>query len=416
MRGTSLVHVLLPRAFGARARIEIHVPSELVAAFGLSLIVAVLVSERAERTVLSTAVIFLAVGLVIGNIEVLKWLPLRASHEAAANMATLALFAILFTDGAQLPLKTIHRCWRSPARALLVGMPLTLLAIALAARILLGTSWLEAFVIGAVLSPTDPVLVAGVVENESVPLRLRRLLELESGLNDGIALPVVSALLSAAASSRLGLGRSAAEAILGLAVGVLVPAVFLLLERLPTFAASPEYRPLGGFAIAAVLFGVCDTAHLNAYLAAFSGGVTLASMRQDFADAFREISLPCAEALKLAALLVFGTIIDLRMLFVLGWIGIVFAVAVLLAARPLALSIALFRADLSAREWCAAAWFGPKGFASVIYGLMILATSLERKEWLFNTCALVIMLSVVAHSSTEVFAGRTFGVREESAP
>jgi NhaP-type Na+/H+ and K+/H+ antiporter len=122
--------------------------------------------------------------------------------------------------------------------------------------------------------------------------------------------------------------------------------------------------------------------------------------------------------LKLAAILVFGALITPTFLFreiaISGW---VFAVLALVAARPIALLIALWRSSLNGRERAAAMWFGPKGFASVVYGLIVLESGIDRADELFHLTALVIVLSILAHSSTDVVVARQFHeIDEEEAP
>lgn len=385
-------------------------PSVLVLAFGVVLMAAVLLSERAHRTVLSTSVIFLTAGFVIGG-GALGLVRLTPNDPLVRNFAELALFAILFVDGAQLPTKELSKAWRLPGRALLLGMPLTLGGIALAGHLILGMTWTEALLIGAILSPTDPVFVAAILEREAVPLRLRRLLGVESGLNDGIALPVVMVLLAVAGHREVHPMRAVLEAGLGLGIGVVVPACFLWLEKRSFFEAAPAYEPLGGVAIAAVIFGLSEMPHANQFLAAFAGGITLATVRPEFASALRKIGVPIAEAVKLATLLVFGAVLSLPFLVATGLRGVAFALAALLAARPLALVFALLGGGLTRKEWFAAAWFGPKGFSSLLYALLMLHAGVPRGAWLFQAAALVVVFSIVAHSSTDVAVARVF--REE---
>lgn len=383
-----------------------HVPANLIFVFGVTLMLATLLSERAARTVLSASVLFLGVGFLLGDTG-LGWTALRARDPVSAEFAELALFLILLVDGSQLSLGELRRAWHLPGRALLLGMPLTIGLIALAGHVLMGMTWIEAFVVGAILSPTDPVFVAAILERESVPLRLRRLLGVESGLNDGFALPAVLVLLAIAGHRDAHVARIVIETAAGPVFGVLVPALFLWLEARGPFAASPSYRPLVGVAIGAVLYGLGKWLHGNELLAAFTGGVTLATLRPEFAQATRQVGAPLAEVLKLATVLIFGVTLS-NELPNPGWLGIAFASAALLAARPLALVLALRRNQLSRREWLAAAWFGPKGFASLLYALLLLHAGLPRGDWLFGILAVVIAMSIVAHSSTDVIVARVF--------
>ena len=147
--------------------------SVLILAFGVVLMLAVLISERARRTVISTAVLFLLAGFAIGE-GGLGLVEVSAREEVVTRFAELALFAILFIDGAQLRLGDITSAWRLPGRALLVGMPLTLGGIAVAAHLILGMTWTEAFLVGAILAATDPVFVTARDDGRPGPGRRPR--------------------------------------------------------------------------------------------------------------------------------------------------------------------------------------------------------------------------------------------------
>ena len=172
----------------------------LLLVYSVTLFTAVLLSCLAERSVLSVAVIFLASGLLFGNTGVIAISP---GQPVVALFIELALFAILFTDGMQVPLAGTAG-WRLPFRALFVGLPLALAATAALGRVLLGVSWQIAFLMGAALSPTDPAFASAIIGREEVPGRVRALLNIESGLNDGLALPVVMALLPQTGRARSG--------------------------------------------------------------------------------------------------------------------------------------------------------------------------------------------------------------------
>jgi NhaP-type Na+/H+ or K+/H+ antiporter len=374
---------------------------------------AVLLSARAHRTVLSTAVIFLVAGFLVGE-GALHWVK-PPGDDVIQSFSEVALFTILFVDGADVPVKELRNSRKLPGRALLFGMPLTILGMAVAGHFLLGLNFTEALLVGSILSPTDPMFVSSILERSSVPLRLRRLLSVESGLNDGIALPLVVVLLALLGHRQPHLGLALLEAGLGVVLGVALPVLLLWLEKRRIFEASPDYQPLGAVAIAMLLFGVTHALGANAFLAAFAAGVTIATMRPKFAGLLRNFGLPLAELLKLATLLVFGAVLSAPSLLKTGLPGLGFALIALLLARPLALVFALRGGGLSRREWLAAAWFGPKGFASLLYALLLLESHVPRGTWLFQAIALVIVLSIIAHSSTDVLVARLFPDEKESA-
>ena len=378
-----------------------------VLVYALSLVVAVLVSSLAQRTVLSTAVLFLASGFLVGD-GVLGLVVLRPDDPVVGVLVEIALFTVLFTDGMQAGLRDIASAWRLPGRALLLGLPLTLLAVAAGAHWVVGLPWLQALLVGAALSATDPVLAAALIGHEDVPRRLRHLLNVESGLNDGLALPIVLVLIAVLGRRDSHLGGLLGEAVLGVVLGIVVPWVVVRLERTRLFGAAPRYEALLVFAIGLLLFAGGSLAHANLFLAAFAGGATVATVSTTMRQAFHEFGEKLTELLKLAALLVFGALMSPSFLAEIPWSGYLFAVLVLVLARPLALAFALLGSELDWREWVAAAWFGPKGFASVVYGLLILHSAVDGGDLMFHLIALVTVLSVVAHSSTDVLVARWF--------
>lgn len=386
----------------------------LLLTFAVVLLAAVLVSALAKRTILSTAVLFLVAGFVLGP-DTTGVLDVRADAPIVGTLAELALFAVLFTDGMRVGWADLRSAWRLPGRALGWGLPLTLLVTAVAAHYVAGLGWAESLLIGAILAPTDPVFASALVGNDKVPARLRHLLNVESGVNDGLALPFVIVFLAVAAGSEdLHLGELALEVSLGLVVGVLIPVAAILLERTRFFAASTAYEPLNGLAIGLLVLAVAQATHANLFLAAFAAGITVATFGPRQRAAFEHFGENIAELFKLAALLVFGALISIEFLADISWTGWVFAVLAIFVARPLALWLSFLRSGLDMREQAAAMWFGPKGFASVVYGLLVLESGISGANEIFHLAALTIVISIVLHSSTDVVVARAFDEEAEA--
>ena len=247
-----------------------------VFAYALSLLIAVLVSQLAQRTVLSTALLFLAAGFVMGE-GVLGVVVLTPDDPVVTHLVELALFTVLFTDGMRAGLHDLRRAWRLPGRALLFGLPLTLLTTAAFAWLATDLRWMQGLLVGAALSATDPVLAAALVGREEVPWRLRHLLNVESGLNDGLALPIVIVLVALLGGRDASPAALLGEAALGIGLGVAVPWVIIRIERLPFFGAARPYEPLAAFATGLVLFSAASLTHAKQFLAAFAGGAKLAT-------------------------------------------------------------------------------------------------------------------------------------------
>ncbi len=373
----------------------------LVLAFGVVLLISVSLSGVAARTVLSTALLFLLAGALIGQ-GGLGLVDIPSDGAFVTGLADLALFTVLFTDGQRAGLPALREGWRLSGRALGLAMPLTMVGIALPAHFLAGLDWPTAFLVGAILSPTDPVFAAAIVGRDDVPLRLRRLLNVESGLNDGLALPFVLIFLATAANQDAHLGEVALELVAGLALGVAIPAVVVLAWRLRVLTAEPRLQALGPLAIAVMLYAACHLTHANPYLAAFAAGSTIATLDHVAAERFEHFGDLLSEVTKFAALLVFGALITPDRIGDLTAGDWLVAVIAILLVRPAAMLLSLLRTTLPAQQRWVAAWFGPKGFASVVYGLLVLQAGLPTGDHVFDLVAITIALSIVLHSSTDV--------------
>jgi NhaP-type Na+/H+ or K+/H+ antiporter len=384
---------------------------DLLLAFSVVLFVGVLLSGLAHRTVLSTAVLFLLAGFALGD-GVTGVLDFEPDDEIVVGLAELALFSVLYTDGMRVGFNDLRSAWRLPGRALVLGMPLTFAITAVLAHFVAGLPWVESMLVGAVLAPTDPVFASAIVGREEVPPRLRSLLNVESGVNDGLALPVVLVLLSVLSRDDVAGTDLLVELALGVALGIVVPAVAVLLLRSRFTSTTPLYASLGGLSIGLMVLGLASVTHANLFLAAFTAGVTIATMARDVEHSFAEFGELVTELLKLAAILVFGVLISPQFLGEIPISGYVFAVLALLLARPLAIYVSLLRSHLPMPQRAVAAWFGPKGFASVVYGLLILEAGVPRADEMFHLVALVIFASILAHSSTDVPIAHAFGRAE----
>ncbi len=375
--------------------------------------IAVLLSELAYRSILSTAVLFLVFGFAAGD-GGLGWIKL--DDHVVGTLADLALFSILFTDGMRVGFGDLRKAWHLPGRALLLGLPLTFLGTAAAARWLCGLSWTEALLVGAVLSPTDPVFAAAIVGRQEIPGRLRHLLNVESGLNDGLALPFVVGLLALLSSGAVQPLHLSGEVAWGVALGIIVPVIAIKLGRSRFFGVHESHKALFVFAVGMLVFTVAPVTYANSYLAAFAAGITLVTMLPRVRERFHPLGEPIAELLKLAALLVFGAVISPQLVQDIGALDYVFAVVALVVIRPVAIAIALAGSGIGWRETLVAGWFGPKGFASVVYGLLILQSSAPNAAHLAHLVAIVIIGSILTHSSTDVVIANWFRQREAARP
>jgi NhaP-type Na+/H+ or K+/H+ antiporter len=373
----------------------------LILAFGVVLLISVSLSGVAARTVLSTALLFLVAGVLLGS-GLLRIEAIHPHDKIVETLADLALFTVLFTDGQRANWRALRSSWRLSGRALGLAMPLTMVGIALPGHFLAGLDWPTALLLGAILSPTDPVFASALVGRRDIPIRLRRLLNVESGLNDGLALPIVLIFLAMTRHGTASLLSVGSDLILGLLLGIGLATLAALAWRIPALTATPRLQPLGPLAVATVVYAGCHLTHINPYLAAFAAGSTLASMDHVAAQRFEPFGELLSECTKFAALLLFGALIAPERLSQFSWRAWLLAVIAILIVRPVSLLLALIRTQLPSRERLAAAWFGPKGFASVVYGLLVVQAGIPRADAVFQLVAITIVLSVMAHSTTDV--------------
>ncbi|MCX5051988.1 cation:proton antiporter [Streptomyces sp. NBC_00201] len=388
----------------------------LVVVFGVALLVAVLLSGLAARTVLSTSFLFLVGGALVSD-GFLGLIHITPDSEIVSVTADLALFAVLFTDGMHVSLPKLRAHWRNPARALGLGMPLAFVFMALVTHFLVGLDWTTAFLVGAVLAPTDPVFASAIVGRSEVPAKLRQLLNVESGVNDGLALPVVLLLIAAAGptagTAEAAPGKIALELLLGLAFGIALPLIVGRLVRFRMLGAEPKLQPLLPLATGIILYPACHLTHANPYLAAFSAGAALTHVSAEAQRSFEPLGEALAELAKFAALLVFGALLTPGLFGDLSLGGYAAVVLAIFLIRPASLLLSLLGTRISRKEKLVAAWFGPKGFASVVYGLLVLQSGIPQAEKAFTLIAVCIAFSIVAHSSTDVPIARAFDVDED---
>lgn len=378
----------------------------LFVVFAVTLVLAVLVSDIANRSVLSVSVLFLVTGFMAGH-GLFGTLP-ELSPDILRRIAELALFSILFTDGMRTGgLRAVSETWYLAGRALFLGMLFTIGGIGILAHALLRIDWLQAFLVAAVLSPTDPVFVSAVFRFEEVPNVVKRLLNVESGLNDGLALPVVLLLLPHVGGQHGYLQSAILDLVLGVGIGLFVPYIIVKLQESKFLNAVGLFEPLNAFAIGLLVLAICYRCGANVFLAAFAAGITVATMSAEVAEAFEQFGELVAELLKLLALLFFGAAIAPHFFVALSVWDYLFVITAVFLIRPVAIWISMLGAHLGQRETLVVGWFGPKGFASVVYGILILQAGLGH---LAHLVGVAVAASIVVYSSTDIFVGRWFKV------
>ena len=373
---------------------------------GLLLVGGALLSGLAGRSFLSLTALFVLVGIILGDggLDVLRFDPESGFVE---NLAVLALVVILFRDGLEVDAELLRREWHLPLRKLVLAMPVTAVIVAVVAVALTDLSWTEAFLLGALLSPTDPVLSSSVVTNPGVPRTVRHSLNLESGLNDGLALPPVLVLIAAleARGDFVWWQFLLQDLSLGLAYGIAIGlAASLVLPRGGPYAqAMPAHqRSLYALGTALLAYGVTVLPpHGNGFIAVYVCAMTLGIRRRDIRAYFEQRAEEIIEIIKVGIFVVFGSLLTLDGLLGDGWAAIAIAAVTFLIARPVAVWLALAGTGLSAAVKAFMSWFGPKGVATMTFSLLVLGSQVAEAERIFNLAALAVFCSIVLHGVTD---------------
>jgi NhaP-type Na+/H+ or K+/H+ antiporter len=375
--------------------------------FGGLLVLGALGSGVARRSFLALTPVFVLVGIALGQ-GALGVLHFDPRSGFVASLASVALIVILFRDGLEVDAEMLQRHWRWPLRKLVVAMPITAGIVALAAHLLLDLDWTRAFLLGALLSPTDPVLSSSVVTNPRVPAVIRHSLNLESGLNDGLALAPVLALSAAllAGQGHFVWWRFVLQDVgLGLAFGLVIGlAASLLLPRgRSTHAAMPAHqRALYALGIAFATYGLTVLPpHGNGYIAVFVCAIVLGIRRPDVRHSVAQRSEDIVEIVKLGIFVVFGSLLSFDALLGDGWSAVALVAVTLLLARPVAIWVALGGLRVERATKAFMAWFGPKGVATMTFSLLVLSKPIAGNERIFELAALVVVCSIVAHGLTD---------------
>ena len=373
-----------------------------------------LLSGLAHRSFLSLTALFVLAGFALGEggLEVIE---LDPESGFVHGLAIVALIVILFRDGLEVEGEMLERAWRLPLRKLVLAMPITCVIVAAAAHAVTDLGWIECFLLGAILSPTDPVLSSSVVTNPRVPRLVRHSLNLESGLNDGLALPAVlafSALARSGESDFVWWQFVLQDVTLGFAFGIVLG---LIASRLlPTPAHQQSLFALGtAFATYGITVGLPPEG--NGLIAVFVCSITMGIRRPELREPFEERADDIIEIVKLGVFVVFGSLLTFGGLFGDGWAAVAVVGVTLLVARPVAIWIALL-GTRTRRDWLAfMAWFGPKGVATMTFSLLVLADQIPQNERIFNIAALCVFVSILAHGLTDTPGANWLARRSEAA-
>jgi NhaP-type Na+/H+ or K+/H+ antiporter len=374
-------------------------------------------SARLERFDVTAPIIFVLAGLVLthGPLAVLGFDP---SRELVKALAEITLVLVLFSDASQVRLRDLRADAGVCLRLLGIGLPLTIgLGILLALALFSGINIWFALLIGAALAPTDAALSAGVMVNPDVPQRIRRWINIESGLNDGIVTPVVLVAIAGAETAEHAAGVGPGVAVAELALGVLIGIVIGGAGGYVVNAARRRGWAEGGFAGSAVLaLAICAYAcsvalHGNGFIAAFVGGLAYGATSGKRGEGLVPYVEETGALVSLLVWLAFGAIAIVPAFEGLSWRTVLYAVLSLTVIRMVPVAVSLAGRRLGHAAVAFVGWFGPRGLASVVFALLALEDVGHAAEPAVSVIAFTVLLSVVAHGLTAKPLAHRYGPR-----
>lgn len=392
-----------------------------VAIIGLFIIFFGVISGRIERTVITAPMVFTTFGLLLSPFIGTS---LDIETEVIRTLAELTLVLVLFIDASRINLKLLRKDHNLPVRMLTLGLPLTVVAGAAAAKMVFGdTLGLHAAaVLAVILAPTDAALGQAVVTNNRVPVRIRQTLNVESGLNDGIVLPAVLIFVSLAAGEggNDGVGHwiqfVGLQLLLGPAIGVAVGAVGGRLVSIATRGGwmNKNFQQLSSLALAVSAFAVAELAGGNGFIAAFCAGLAIGNLHRPICSCLYEFGEAEGQLLVFFTFTLFGAALVPAAIASATWSTVIFAAMSLTVIRMIPVSLSLLGTGLMFDTHLFLGWFGPRGLASVLFGLLILTKAdFPGRDTVFSAMVLTVLGSIVIHGLTAVPGANAFGRRAE---
>ncbi|MFJ8667621.1 cation:proton antiporter [Streptomyces sp. NPDC093600] len=383
-------------------------------------------SRRLATTVVSGPLVFVVCGLAIGPLG-FDLLNRERDPELTRALFESALVLMLFTDAASIRLGALRREGFLALRLLAVGLPATIVVGWLLAWPLLpGLGVWELALVAIVLAPTDAALGQQAVSNKRVPPLIRHGLSVESGLNDGLALPFFLLALAAAGGSHAhaGVGETFLRALLlSAALGIAVGwgGAHVLRRSALWGWSSPTWWPYTTLAVAAIAYVLCVAAEGSGFIGAWAAGLVFGHWmrrapsgrqpRADSPDPARSTEFSERLGLLLASLsfLVFGAVILGPVLANLTWRMVAYALISLTVVRMLPVALALVGTGLRPASLAYLGWFGPRGLASLVFGLLALEEGMPGSTQLSGVIAVTVALSVCLHGASAPFLGERYG-------
>jgi sodium/hydrogen antiporter len=382
----------------------------------LTLLGVAAVSRRLYGTPVTPVMVFVVVGLLVGP-KVLGEIDLESSSATVRALAEATLALVLFCDASRIDLGLLRRQVGVPVRLIGIGLPLTIALGAVGAAVIFDRLTIEeALILAIVLAPTDAALGQAVVTEPRIPGRIRQSLNVESGLNDGICVPLLFAAVALAdVESEISEGRSAATLVLeeigygvvgGVLGGLVVAAIVIHAGRRNLIAG--QWRQVIPGAGAALAYGTAAALGGSGFIAAFVAGMTFRLALKRDPEEINDLSEQVGNVLNGVTFVLFGAILLGPALGELTWDLALYAVLSLTVVRMLPVAIAMLGTRARPPTVGFLGWFGPRGLASIVFAVIVVEESnLPHEHLIVLAIYLTVGLSVLAHGLTaSPLAGR----------
>jgi sodium/hydrogen antiporter len=392
--------------------------------FAVFILIYSTVAGAVERTWISGAIIFTAFGILIGP-EGLGLISFKADREAIRTLAELTLALVLFADAAGADIGVLRKTKRLPIRLLLLGLPMTLLlGFGVAALLFQKFSLFEAALLATMLAPTDAALGKAVVTNETVPNAIRQGLNVESGLNDGICVPILFLFLALATGTSgegspgyLAIMLVAEEVGIGLSVGLLLTlvAIWMLKYARRRQWLTETWIQMPIVALAFTCFAAAQLLGGSGFIAAFSGGLLFGAIAKQHREEFLHWAEASGDTMALITWVIFGSVLADKVIGHLNWAVLLYAVLSLTLIRMLPVFFVLTGLKVNTEGKLFIGWFGPRGLASIVFAVIVLNANVTNSGPIAVIVSCTVILSIIAHGVSANPWVRGFGERFRKA-
>ncbi len=366
------------------------------------------ISKFLQKSSISAPMIFVVLGFGLSPLG-LDEIQLGMDNNVVYHLAQITLVLLLFSDALRIPIRQLKRAQSIPIRLLTIGLPLLIVfAIPVGGLLLPQLSWLEIIMLAIILAPTDAALAQSVINSQGIPMRIRQALNVESGLNDGIALPFLLVALSlgwATHTEHVGSALLLAL-VLQLCLGPLFGIVIgylggqLIVWGQTNAWMTRSFQGITLLTLPVLALSGAEVIGGNGFLAAFCAGLTLGNSVPKLSHALQDFTETEGQLLTLLTFLFFGALIVPPALPYVTWSVVMYALLSLLVLRGIATTISLYGEQLHPVSLIFIGWFGPRGIASVVYLILVLRETGSLHPLLLATTVLTILLSIFLHGLT----------------